>query len=194
MPASYGYSSGTAPEPDPWAAFALDPREPAHASLRAADADREIVGGWLTTAYAEGRLDREELDERQEQLQRTKLLGDLPGLVADLRPARTPVPTRPAGALARASHAELRQMAEERHRAHVLGAVTRLLTISAVVWTVWFLSGGGWPWPAIVSVVLLGGVIRTAGNRQENMRRELERLEKKQRRQLKRPETPMGDA
>ena len=47
-----------------WSGFALDPRDPAHAGLRASDADRERIQRVLADAFADGRLDREEHDER----------------------------------------------------------------------------------------------------------------------------------
>ena len=50
--------------PDPWASFQHDPRDPAVAPLRASDADRDVVHGVLTDAFADGRLDRDEYDER----------------------------------------------------------------------------------------------------------------------------------
>ncbi len=50
-----------------WASFQHDPRDPAAAPLRASDADRNVVHGLLTEAFADGRLDREEYDERTGQ-------------------------------------------------------------------------------------------------------------------------------
>jgi hypothetical protein len=41
-----------------WESFRLDPRQPGHASMRASDADREIVRAMLADAYADGRLTR----------------------------------------------------------------------------------------------------------------------------------------
>ena len=45
-------------------------------NLRASDADREQVATVLTTAYAEGRLSREEHDERLDQLLVAKTFDD----------------------------------------------------------------------------------------------------------------------
>ena len=69
---------------DVWASFQHDPRDPAVASLRAADADRDIVHNVLTEAFADGRLDREEYDERTAATMQARTLGQLPPLVADL--------------------------------------------------------------------------------------------------------------
>ncbi len=53
-------------------------------NLRASDADREQVATVLSTAYAEGRLDREEHDERLEQLLRARTFDDLIPITRDL--------------------------------------------------------------------------------------------------------------
>ena len=52
--------------------------------LRASDADREQVATLLSTAYAEGRLSKDEHDERLEQLLQAKTFDDLLPLTADL--------------------------------------------------------------------------------------------------------------
>ncbi len=55
--------------------------------------DRELVNDVLGTAYAEGRLSPEELDERLDAVARAHALGDLPALVEDLVTAEAPVHT-----------------------------------------------------------------------------------------------------
>lgn len=54
--------------------------------MRAADADRTIVSDLLAAAYAEGRLTREEHDERLARAMEAKTFDDLRGLTADLIP------------------------------------------------------------------------------------------------------------
>ena len=67
--------------------------------LRASDADRDQVATVLSTAYAEGRLSREEHDERIDQLMAAKTFDDLLPITRDLvvvgtsNPAATPQPT-----------------------------------------------------------------------------------------------------
>ena len=61
-------------------------------NLRASDADRDQVATLLSTAYAEGRLTREEHDERVEQLMMAKTFDDLIPITSDLVPA--PIPGR----------------------------------------------------------------------------------------------------
>ena len=52
--------------------------------LRASDADRDQVATVLSTAFAEGRLSREEHEERLDQLLRAKTFDDLVHLTRDL--------------------------------------------------------------------------------------------------------------
>jgi hypothetical protein len=59
--------------------------------IRASDADRERITARLRDHFAEGRLTREELDERVTAALKAKTLGDLRPLMADL-PAPAPVP------------------------------------------------------------------------------------------------------
>jgi hypothetical protein len=53
-------------------------------NLRASDADREQVAMVLSTAYAEGRLSREEHDQRVDQLMTAKTFDDLIPITRDL--------------------------------------------------------------------------------------------------------------
>ncbi len=53
-------------------------------SLRASDADREQVNEVLNTAYAEGRLTREEYDERTDEVLAAKTFDDLIPITRDL--------------------------------------------------------------------------------------------------------------
>jgi hypothetical protein len=62
--------------------------------LRASDRDREQVSTVLSAAYAEGRLTREEHDERLDALLAAKTFDDLVGLTRDL--VDLPAPTQPA--------------------------------------------------------------------------------------------------
>src|SRR3954449_13099797 len=92
---------------DVWASFQHDPRDPAVASLRASDADRNIVHNVLTEAFADGRLDREEYDERTAATMAARTLAQLPPLVADLVPDRPLLPaTVPLASASTAALAE----------------------------------------------------------------------------------------
>ena len=97
---------------DWWSGFERDPRDAGNAGLRASDADRDVLRGLLSEAFADGRLDREEFDERTDQLLRARTLGDLPPIVRDLV-SMTPAVPRPAGLM---SPDELQAKAVERWR------------------------------------------------------------------------------
>ena len=60
--------------------------------MRASDADRDQVAEVMSTAFAEGRLSREEYDERLDALLRAKTFDDLVGLTRDLVVVGTPAP------------------------------------------------------------------------------------------------------
>jgi hypothetical protein len=57
-----------------------------HASMRASPADLDRVIEVLQRSFAEGRLDRDELDERLGQALISRFFADLMALVADLPP------------------------------------------------------------------------------------------------------------
>jgi hypothetical protein len=61
-------------------------------NLRASDADRDQVANVLSTAYAEGRLTRDEHDERVERLMAAKTFDDLIPITSDLVPTTAPRP------------------------------------------------------------------------------------------------------
>src|SRR5215212_1638093 len=59
-------------------------------NLRASDADRERVATVLNSAYAEGRISRDEHDERLDQLMVAKTFDDLIPITRDLVVSRPP--------------------------------------------------------------------------------------------------------
>jgi hypothetical protein len=61
-------------------------------SMRAADADRDRVAGILGTAYAEGRLSKDEYDARLDSAMSARTFGDLDQVLTDLPVARAPLP------------------------------------------------------------------------------------------------------
>lgn len=66
-------------------------------NLRASDADRDKVATVLSTAYAEGRITRDEHDERLDAVMRARTFDDLVPITNDLvpLPAATPPTTAP---------------------------------------------------------------------------------------------------
>ena len=88
----------TVERPEPGGA---DPRP--ELSLRASDADRETYVKVLREAYAEGRLDGEEYEERMDAAYRARTYGDLLPLLADLPTTAAGVPVVPLPAAAAAA-------------------------------------------------------------------------------------------
>ena len=129
-------------ETDPWAGFTHDPRDPTNAGLRASDQERELVRQMLATGFADGRLDREEFDERSDAVGATRTLGELPALVSDLVPlwpvARRRRPRWWPPAPTSCSGAPRRSWASDRRNA-VLGFVGP----SLVCWAIWAATAFG---------------------------------------------------
>ena len=173
---------------DWWAGFERDPRDAGNADLRAADKDRDVVRQLLTEAFADGRLDREEFDERAELVARARTLGDLPPLVRDLVPV-SPVVPAVAGLM---SPAELQEKALERWRSDRREAAFGLIAVSTITTLIWALTmRGGFFWPAIVMAAAGLNLLRIATSRQQHVADNLRALEKEQAKQLrKRGELP----
>lgn len=167
-----------------WSAFSRDPRVPAHAELRASDLDREVVLRVLGEAYADGRIDRDELDARTTQTQQTRTLGGLreplEGLVATTAvPAVADVDV--AARAVAGWHKERRE------------ALWGLISVSLIVWTIWVVGSWGpdgfdpyFPWPVFVSLAALLNLGRIQFQREQIVTEEQRRLEKKQRKELER--------
>jgi hypothetical protein len=175
---------------DWWSGFERDPRDAGNAGLRAADQDRDVVRSLLSEAFADGRLDREEFDERSEQVTAARTLGELPPLVRDLVPI-TPVVPRAAGLM---RPEELQARAVEKWRSDRREAVYGLLFVSAVTWTIWAaVSLGGFPWPAFVTIAALMNLLKVQTSREQKVADNVRYLEKKQAKELrKRGELPPG--
>lgn len=162
---------------DPWSSFALDPRAPGHASLRASDADREVVHQLLATAYAEGRIDRAELDERTDGVARAKTLGELPGFVSDL------VVT--SGLPALASRTDLVAAARDKYARERNEALWGFLSSSVITWGIWaVVMFGEFPWPIFVTIAAGLNYLRVLTNKRSFIESEVRRLEKKERKAL----------
>jgi hypothetical protein len=170
---------------EPWSEFSRDPRVADHARLRASDADRDVVARVLGQAYAEGRLDPAELDERTTALQQARTLGELPAFLGDLVPVgdvRAPS----------SSPALLEQRAVEKWRKERRDALWGLVSVSAIVWTIWLVTSGwgSFPWPAFVTLAALLNLGRTQVQRADIVAEERRRLEKKERKALERKPPP----
>jgi hypothetical protein len=165
---------------DLWASFQHDPRDPAAAPLRASDADRNVIHGILTEAFADGRLDRDEYDERTAATLQARTLGQLPALVADLVPDRPLLPATVP--LTAASSSEIQKRAEEKWRSDRREAFFSFVGVSIVAWTVWGVFE--FPWLLILNAFALMNLIRTVGSKNEIMASEVKRLERKQAKEI----------
>ncbi|MEU9884652.1 DUF1707 and DUF4870 domain-containing protein [Sphaerisporangium sp. NPDC051011] len=70
------------------------PHDASHPQLRVTDHDRDTVVEQVTTAYAEGRLSKDELDERLHLAMTARVHADLAPIVRDLNAGR-PAPPPP---------------------------------------------------------------------------------------------------
>lgn len=171
----------------PWTSFSQDPRRPESAALRASDSDREVVLGVLAEGYADGRLSKEEYDERAGVTTSAKTLGELPPVIADLVPQTSP---GSRSDLAHATPDELEAQAVRRWQHARREAVNGVVVISVICWTIWAVSGFGFPWPVFPTLFVAMRVPQVLMNKQEIVAKERERLEKKQRKARGAPPRP----
>ena len=184
--------------PVPWQEFTEDPRRSEAAGLRAGDRDRDVVLRVLADGYADGRLTKDEYDERADATTASRTLGELPALIADLVPhTGTAVTGR---AQAGATPDELHRQAVRRWEAQRRQAITGFLIPTIICWTVWLMIGasggssGGFeatfPWPLFVMLGTGVNVFRVLMHKQDIVLEEQRRLEKKQRKALQAPQPP----
>jgi hypothetical protein len=156
-----------------WESFRLDPRQPGHTSLRASDADREIVRAVLADAYADGRLTREEYDDRLNALYGSRTLGEVPSLVSDLVPPDGP-PAVPAPPLT----ADLRTRGARKWRKDVEESLASFLVPSIICIVIWIaVTGRGFFWPVFPMLVTGLNLVKTVVQRESVIQREVLRLE-----------------
>jgi hypothetical protein len=156
-----------------WESFRLDPRQPGHAPMRASDADREIVRAVLADAFADGRLTREEYDDRLDTLYGSRTLGELSSLVTDLVPLDGP-PTAPAPLL----RADLRTRGARKWRKDVEESFAAFLIPSIICTVIWIaITGGGFFWPVFPMLFLGLNLVKTVVQRESVIEREVLRLE-----------------
>jgi hypothetical protein len=169
-----------------WESFRLDPRQPGNASMRASDADREIVRVMLADAYADGRLTREEYDERLNTLYGSRTLGEVPSLVTDLVPpdgsATAPAPLQPA---------DLRKRGARKWRKDVEESFVAFLVPSLICTVIWIAAAGGFFWPVFPMLFLGLNLVKTVVRRESVIEREVLRLEEQAAKDAA-PELPTG--
>jgi len=115
--------------------------------IRAGNVDRERVVQRLNDAFAEGRLDVHELDERVTAAYAAKTVGELQPLTADL-PASSPAVWRPAEAGGSRPVARPPRVPERRQKGQLVRTALRwqlsawltAVLVNVVVWTLVSLS------------------------------------------------------
>jgi uncharacterized membrane protein len=164
-----------------WDRFSNDPRSSHNAPLRASDLDRSVALDALSAAYADGRLNREEYDERSSGVQASKTLGEL------VAPLRDLAPDPASGALVLSSPKQLQALAEEKYVRDRRNAVTGFLAPNLIVWTIWVVSavassGFYFPWPIFVTLFTAIRLIQVTVNKQaiiESQKRKIQRREQR---------------
>jgi hypothetical protein len=171
-----------------WASFSRDPRDAQVQSMRASDLDRGVVQQALTEAYADGRLDREEFDERTEQATGSRTLGELVPLVGDLVSPTTVVAT---GTGLAATDQDLHQRAVEKYASDRREAVFGFLFATIICTVIWLLTTApDVPWPIFVALGTGFNVAKTVSRKNEIIANHERRLEKKRAKELGQPSPP----
>jgi Domain of unknown function (DUF1707) len=156
-----------------WESFRLDPRQPGHASMRASDADREIVRTLLADSFADGRLTREEYDDRLNTLYGSRTLGEVSSLVTDLVPLDGS-PTAPAPL----RRADMRTRGARKWRKDVEESFAAFLVPSLICTVIWIaVTSGGFFWPVFPMLFLGINLVKTVVQRESVIEREVLRLE-----------------
>lgn len=164
-----------------WSRFEHDPRDPAYAGMRASERDRDVVRDLLASAYAEGRLDRDEHDERTSAVATAKTYADLLPPIRDL--TTDAVPSRVA-----ATPTDLRRSAELHYSSERREAIFGFLVPNLVCWAIWMMTMfGDFPWPIFVTIPTGLNLLRVLVSRQEIVEKRIEKLERRRAKELEAP-------
>jgi hypothetical protein len=168
-----------------WRRFEHDPRDPAYSGMRASDRDRAVVHDVIAEAYAEGRLDRDELDERVSAVDSAKTYADLlppiRDLTADVVPARFEAPAAPAPL----APPDVRRAAEQYYRGQLRDSFFGLLIPNLICWTIWFLTGhDGFLWPLFVTIPTVVSFLKLGSNKQRTIEARIAKLQRREARAL----------
>ena len=165
-----------------WSRFQHDPRDPAYAGMRASDRDRAVVHDALAEAYAEGRIDRDELDERTTQADAAKTYADLVPPLHDLM-ADAAVP-----AVSLSSREDLERKAASYYREKLREAFMGLLLPNLICWAIWFMTGHDeFVWPVFVLIPTVGNLLRVGASKQAIIDERVKKLQKRQAKALEPP-------
>jgi hypothetical protein len=143
--------------------------------MRASDADREIVRAMLADAFADGRLTREEYDDRLNTLYDSRTLGEVSSLVTDLVPLDGP-PMAPAPLLR--ADIDMRTRGARKWRKDVEESFAAFLVPSIICTVIWIaVARGGFFWPVFPMLFLGLNLVKTVVQRESVIEREVLRLE-----------------
>lgn len=161
-----------------WSRFSSDPRRPEVTSVRATDADRELALTVLREAYADGRLSREEHEQRASQALEVRQLGGFLPLLGDLV---SPLPA------VRSAH----EQAVQRYRRDLTDARDGLLFVGGVTTAIWGVTSAAagellFFWPVFPIVAIAMGWVLTRINGEDRIAEHQRRIEKRQRRRERR--------
>jgi hypothetical protein len=150
--------------------------------MRASDRDRAVVHDVLASAYAEGRLDRDELDERTATVSSAKTYAELLPPIRDLITDAVPARFIPAAS------GDLERQARLYYGERLREAFFGFLIPNLIVWAIWFLAGhDGFVWPIFVLIPTGANLARVVASRGSIVE---ERVQKLQRRRAKELEGP----
>ncbi len=154
--------------------------------MRASDADRDVVLQALGEAYAEGRIDADEFDERTSGVQDARTLGELPPFLTDLVPAADAPPTLAHTALPPLTPERVESEAVARWEKSRREALTMWVFVSVVCWVIYLATSLGsglyHPWPIYpmvgTSLPLIGTTLQRKDMIEQNKRRIVAKHEK----------------
>lgn len=164
-----------------WRRFEHDPRDPAYSGMRASDRDRAVVHDVLSEAYAEGRLDRDELDERVGTVDAAKTYADLLPPIRDLTADVVPVTYAAAEPVRAVAPPDVRRAAEQYYRGQLRDSFFGLLIPNLICWSIWFMSGAdGFIWPIFVTIPTLVSFLKLASNRERMIAARIDKLQRRE--------------
>jgi Domain of unknown function (DUF1707) len=148
--------------------------------MRASDRDRAVVHDVLAAAYAEGRIDRDELDERVEAVDAAKTYADLLPPVRDLTAHVAPARFTPVAPVAQVAPVDVRRSAEQYYRGQLRDSFFGLLIPNLICWAIWYLTGhDGFIWPVFVTIPTVISFLKFASNKQRTVDARIDKLERR---------------
>lgn len=131
-----------------WKGFSADPRKRTNATFRASDSDRAIAADLLGDAFAAGRLDHEEYDDRLTAAMNARQIGEFLPLLSDVY--------LPSGATSGTQKPATRSPQNQQGLRATINTWLVVALITNVVWLATCIGSGGfiyyWPIWAMIGV------------------------------------------